>query len=62
LRNQLQRAESVPAFREKILPLFADKRIVPLVDQVFPFEQLGEAREAMESNQHLGKIVLAGTR
>ena len=61
LRNQLQRAESVPAFREKILPLFADKRIVPLVDQVFPFEDLKKARAAMESNQHLGKIVLSGT-
>lgn len=62
LRSPLQRSESVPAFREKILPLIADRSIIPLVDQVFPFEQLGEARAAMESNQHLGKIVLAGTR
>jgi len=61
LRSPLQRSESVPAFREKILPLFADGSIIPLVDQVFPFEQLDEARVAMESNQHLGKIVLAGT-
>lgn len=61
LRSPLQRSESVPAFREKILPLIADGSIIPLVDQVFPFEQLDEARAAMESNQHLGKIVLAGT-
>jgi NADPH2:quinone reductase len=61
LRTQLQRSESVPAFREQMLPLFAAKRIVPLVDQVFPFGQLVEAKAAMEANQHLGKIVLAGT-
>jgi NADPH2:quinone reductase len=61
LRSPLQRSESVPAFREKILPLFANGSIIPLVDQVFPFGQLDEARAAMESNQHLGKIVLAGT-
>lgn len=61
LRNPLQRSESVPAFREQMLPLFADRQIIPLVDQVFPFEQLKEARAAMESNQHLGKIVLSGS-
>lgn len=61
LRSPLQRSESVPAFRQQMLPLFAAKSIVPLVDQVFPFEQLVEAKAAMEANQHLGKIVLAGT-
>ena len=61
LRSFLQRAEAVPAFREKILPLFAEGRIIPLVDQVFPFENLIEAKAAMESNHHLGKIVLSGT-
>jgi NADPH2:quinone reductase len=60
LRSPLQRSESVPAFREKILPLIAEGRIIPLVDQVFPFEKLIEAKAAMESNRHLGKIVLSG--
>jgi NADPH:quinone reductase-like Zn-dependent oxidoreductase len=32
-----------------------------MIYQVFPFEQLVEAKAAMESNQHLGKIILAGT-
>ena len=60
MRSPLQRSESVPAFREKILPLIAEGRIIPLVDQVFPFEKLIEAKAAMESNRHLGKIVLSG--
>jgi NADPH:quinone reductase-like Zn-dependent oxidoreductase len=61
LRSFVQRCEAVPAFRETILPLIAQGRIVPLVDQVFPFEKLTEAKAAMESNLHLGKIVLSGT-
>ena len=40
------------------LPAIADGRIRPLVDRVFAFEQLGAAKSHMESNQHLGKIVL----
>jgi NADPH2:quinone reductase len=60
MRSPLQRSESVPAFREKILPLIAEGRIIPLVDQVFPFEKLIEAKAAMESNRHLGKIILSG--
>jgi NADPH:quinone reductase-like Zn-dependent oxidoreductase len=36
----------------------ADGRIKPLVDQVFAFEQLEQAKEMMETNKHVGKIVL----
>jgi NADPH2:quinone reductase len=60
LRTPAQRAEPVPVFGEHVLPAIADGRIVPVVDRVFPFEQLADARALMESNQHLGKIVLAG--
>lgn len=60
LRSPSQRSESVPAFREQILPLIGAGHITPVVDQVFPFEKLIEAKAAMEANQHLGKIVLAG--
>jgi NADPH2:quinone reductase len=59
LRSPQQRAEGVPAFAAGVLPLLADGRIRPLVDRVFPFEQLREAKTCMEANQHLGKLVLA---
>jgi NADPH:quinone reductase-like Zn-dependent oxidoreductase len=41
-----------------VLPAIADGRIKPLVDQVFAFDQLAQAKAMMESNQHVGKIVL----
>ena len=59
LRSPQQRADGVPAFVAGVLPLLADGRIKPLVDRVFPFEQLQQAKDCMEANQHLGKLVLA---
>jgi NADPH2:quinone reductase len=61
LRTQQQRAEAMPAFKAQILPLIESGRIVPMVYKTYPFEKLLEAKAAMDSNQHLGKIVLAGT-
>ncbi|MES2958715.1 MAG: zinc-binding dehydrogenase [Pseudomonadota bacterium] len=58
MRSAEQRAAGVPAFMADLLPALADGRIRPLVDRVFPFDELVAAKAHMESNQHLGKIVL----
>ena len=60
LRNPEQRAQPVPAFKADVLPLIAAGRIKPVIEQVFGFDALAQARALMESNRHLGKIVLAG--
>ena len=57
-RTLAQRSEGVAQFAKQILPAFADGRIQPLLDQVFEFDQLLQAKARMESNQHTGKIVL----
>jgi NADPH:quinone reductase len=59
MRSPQHRARPVPDFVRDMLPAFADGRIKPIVDRVFPFEQLGQAREHMQANRHLGKIALA---
>ncbi len=58
LRTPAQRVQGIARFREEILPAFADGRIRPLVDQVFGFDALEQAKAHMESNQHTGKIVV----
>lgn len=60
LRSASQKAEFVPQFRAEILPLLENGRIVPMVDRVLPFDQLPEAKAAMDGNAAIGKIVLAG--
>ncbi len=58
LRSADQRAAGVPAFVADWMPAIADGRIQPLVDRVFDFNDLPAAQAHMQSNQHLGKIVL----
>jgi NADPH:quinone reductase-like Zn-dependent oxidoreductase len=58
LRSAEQRAAGVPRFVRDLLPAIADGRIKPLVDRVFPFAELPAAKAHMESNRHVGKIVL----
>ncbi|MDQ6679415.1 MAG: zinc-binding dehydrogenase [Pseudomonadota bacterium] len=58
MRSADQRAAGIPAFKADLLPAIADGRIRPVVDRVFPFEELAAAQAHMEENRHLGKIVL----
>jgi NADPH2:quinone reductase len=58
LRSAEQRASSLPAFVAEWMPYFATGKIRPLIDHVYPFEQLEAARAHMESNRHVGKIVI----
>ena len=60
LRNPEQRAASARGFVADLLPAIADGRIRPLIDRVFAFEELPAAKALMESNAHLGKIVVRG--
>jgi NADPH:quinone reductase-like Zn-dependent oxidoreductase len=58
LRSAEQRAESARGFVTDILPAIADGRIRPVVDRVYGFGELPAAKAYMESNAHLGKIVV----
>lgn len=58
LRTAPQRAATVEGFRRDFLPLFATGRLKPLVDRVYDFADLPKAKEAMEADAHVGKIVV----
>jgi NADPH:quinone reductase len=46
------------SLRTHVWPLLAGGRIQPVIHQVFPAAQAAEAHALMESNQHVGKLVL----
>ncbi|HYF43257.1 MAG TPA: NAD(P)H-quinone oxidoreductase [Ramlibacter sp.] len=46
------------SLKEKVWPLLARKAIRPVIHSTFPAAQAAQAHELMESNQHIGKIVL----
>lgn len=43
---------------EKILPLFASGEVKPIIDRVYPLEDVQLAHIRMEENQNIGKIIL----
>lgn len=45
-------------FYYKTKHLFVNHKLRPIVDQVFPFDQIQQAHEHMESNKNMGKIIL----
>src|SRR5205085_3791449 len=50
-----QKAEGTRRFAQEMLPLVAAGRLKPLVDHVYGFAQVPEARARMEANAHLGR-------
>jgi NADPH:quinone reductase-like Zn-dependent oxidoreductase len=46
------------ALRESVWPLFSSKRLRPLIHARFPLAEAAAAHALMESDQHIGKIIL----
>ena len=46
------------AMLERLIAEVADKRIAPVIDKIFPFDQAVEAFRYLSSAQHLGKVVI----
>ncbi|MCA6217418.1 NAD(P)H-quinone oxidoreductase [Ideonella sp. B7] len=55
------KAAIAAALREQVWPLIEAGRIRPVIAQVFPAAEAVQAHVLMESNQHVGKIVLDWT-
>ncbi len=53
-----EKGDIVAEFTRRALPKFADRTIVPIIEKVFPIDQVVEAHRMMEEDKHFGKIVL----
>ena len=60
-RSAAFKAAIAGELRERVWPLIASGRIRPVIARVFPAAQAAQAHALMESNQHIGKIVLDWT-
>ncbi|BDV44153.1 NADPH:quinone oxidoreductase [Geotalea uraniireducens] len=52
------KGEIVAEFTRTALPKFADRTIVPIIEKVFPLDEVVAAHRMMEEDKHFGKIVL----
>ena len=46
------------AFAAQVVPLLASGAVQPVVDRVFPLDQIGDAHRYLESNATFGKVVI----
>jgi NADPH:quinone reductase-like Zn-dependent oxidoreductase len=53
-----EKVEVARAFERDVLPRLARGDVRPVIDSIFPLEQLPDAHRRMESNQSFGKIVV----
>jgi putative PIG3 family NAD(P)H quinone oxidoreductase len=45
-------------FAEGVLPLLSNGRVRPVIEQVYPLEEIGEAHKVMGENKNFGKLVV----
>jgi NADPH:quinone reductase-like Zn-dependent oxidoreductase len=58
MRPLEEKAAAVQAFAREVVPHLASGRIVPLVDRVFPAEEVAAAFDRLASPGKLGKVLL----
>ena len=57
-RPVAEKSEIIADFRRRVMPLFAARRLVPVIDRVYPLAEVAAAHRRMEEGAHFGKIVL----
>jgi putative PIG3 family NAD(P)H quinone oxidoreductase len=54
-----EKAAIVEDVRTHVWPMFADGRVIPVIDRVVPLADAARAHQAIEDGEHFGKVVLA---
>ena len=57
-RSLEEKIEITGAFEREVVPLLASGTIAPVIDSVFPLDQIQAAHRRLESNETFGKVVL----
>ncbi|QCK16350.1 NAD(P)H-quinone oxidoreductase [Mangrovivirga cuniculi] len=57
-RTLKYKAHLIDKFTEKALPAFEEKKITPVIHEVYKYQDIKKATRTMENNQNTGKLVL----
>lgn len=58
-RSNDEKAAAVKAMADDLLPWFPDGELRPIVDRIFPIEEVADAHRYVESDMNIGKVLLA---
>jgi NADPH:quinone reductase-like Zn-dependent oxidoreductase len=53
-----EKISATQSFAHQVIPHLKNKKLKPVIDSVFPFDQLHKATFRMENNENVGKIIL----
>ncbi len=45
-------------FATQVVPLLADARVIPIVEEVYPLHEIAKAHDAMNDNRNFGRLIL----
>ena len=57
-RSLEEKIATTAAFAREVVPLLANGNIQPVIDSVFPLDEIQDAHRRLESNETFGKVVL----
>ena len=57
-RSIEEKATATRLFAQHVVPLLASGKVRPVIDTVFPFDEVRAAHQRIESNESFGKVVL----
>ena len=57
-RNTAEKAEIAQGLKEHVAPLWATGECLPMIYKTFKFDQIQDAHAAMDTGEHIGKIVV----
>ena len=57
-RTADEKADATAAFQLSVVPMLQSSAVVPVIDRVFDYRDVGAAHEYLESNESFGKVVL----
>ncbi|WP_422371427.1 NAD(P)H-quinone oxidoreductase [Hoeflea sp.] len=57
-RSVAFKAQIADELRHQVWPLLNERKVLPVMDSIFPLEQAAAAHQRMEDGEHIGKIVL----
>ena len=57
-RSIEEKATATRLFAQHVVPLLASGKVRPVIDSIFPFDEVRAAHQRIESNESFGKVVL----
>ena len=57
-RSVEQKAEIAEQLRTQVWPMLDSGKLKPVIDSVYPMDQVGDAHRHLESSSHIGKVLL----